>query len=202
MRNLKDIIEIKFRDYKYFDISINIDSSKSIDFSINSDIVYSNKIEDINIDYRYSDVEEIINLESEISKSYHSNLNINNFNRFEFCIYQISIIVLRKISKEKKRLYFLQNDEGLIKIGISNDVDYRIRCLENELKCKIIKIKDIDYSSYETKLHRMFNDYNAYYKGGREWFVPYPKLLKFIESVNDDNFIRLYSKLEKEKQNG
>lgn len=88
----------------------------------------------------------------------------------------------------KKDLYFLQADNGLIKIGISNDVDRRVVELENILKTNINILKVLqNKGSYENHLHKIYSDDNIIYKKQTEWFHPTHKLINFISNVNEKN---------------
>lgn len=96
----------------------------------------------------------------------------------------------------EKQLYFMQNYDGLIKIGISNNPDIRLKTLKNQLNEDIVIIKTLPFANYEKELHKKYHCYNAYYKGYTEWFTPYPDLLEFIESVNESNFEKNFKKIK------
>jgi hypothetical protein len=103
-----------------------------------------------------------------------------------------------KRMQQEQHLYLMQNEEGLIKIGISKEPEKRRKTLERELqeKIHILKVLDTDKSVYELELHNIFKKFNAFHKGGKEWFVPYPELIKWVDNVNDKNFYKLHDKLK------
>lgn len=99
-------------------------------------------------------------------------------------------------SFKNKLLYFMMNKDGLIKIGISNDPEYRRKTLEYQLSDKITILKTLPYAEFERLLHKKYNLYNANYKGCVEWFTPYPDLLEFIDKIDEKNFIKEFNKIK------
>lgn len=83
-----------------------------------------------------------------------------------------------------KDLYFMLNENGLIKIGVSNDPYRRVSDLKRTLSDEITIIKIVkDKGDLERILHRKFKHINVPYKGQREWFQPTEELKKFIEEI-------------------
>ena len=90
--------------------------------------------------------------------------------------------------EKEKHLYFLEADNGLIKIGISSNVDKRISKLEYDLKTNIRLLKYLpNKAPYEKLLHDIYTNDNIIYKGQTEWFHPTNKLIRFISYVNEKN---------------
>lgn len=105
--------------------------------------------------------------------------------------YQLRQAIYNTENKDK-HLYFLLNSNGLIKIGISKNVDNRVKQLQNILKDNISVIKVIDNKGYlENKLHIKFSNDNIYYKGQTEWFYPSYELNRFISIINESNIDEL-----------
>lgn len=198
-RSIDEIIKIDFIDLSSINIKLYLKSGKYLSFVISSDLILYpfDSINDINIntsDIRYSESRELYR---ELLHSRSGELHDKNKVRQNIFIFIIQLV--DKISKilcsKEKQLYFLQNSEGLIKIGVSNDVDRRVNTLENQLECDIYVIKCVPYPKYERILHRKFDKYNARYKNQVEWFTPYPELVRFIESVDENNFIDMVKKI-------
>lgn len=93
-------------------------------------------------------------------------------------------------------LYFMKNQDGLIKIGISQDPDKRRKQLQSVMKDQIELIKVLPFPNYERLLHKKFIDYNAYYKDQIEWFHPYPDLIDFVYTVEENNFDKMFKKIK------
>lgn len=97
----------------------------------------------------------------------------------------LSLMLTRKFGKG---LYFLSNNNGLIKIGISNDVTRRIIELERLTGFDIKLIKFIPKANnLESTLHRKFKKYNEKVNhldgtSGKEWFKESDELLKYIDN--------------------
>lgn len=105
--------------------------------------------------------------------------------------YQIRQAIYNTENKDKN-LYFLLNSNGLVKIGLSKDVDNRVKQLQNILKDDISIIKVLNNKAYlENKLHIKFSNDNIYYKGQTEWFYPSFELNKFISMVDENNIDEL-----------
>jgi hypothetical protein len=103
-----------------------------------------------------------------------------------------------RVAKEK-HLYFLEADNGLIKIGISNNVDKRIHKLESILKTNIKLLKYIpNKAPYEKILHKIYSNDNIIYKNQTEWFHPTHDLIRFISYVNEKNIDYYVAKDNKE----
>ncbi len=112
-------------------------------------------------------------------------------------------VALLKLDKsfDNKNLYFLESEDGLIKIGVSTDVDNRIKDIKKSLMKDIKILKTINYGAeYENDLHNLFSHINSSKylgtDGGTEWFLPDKLLLKFIKKVNEDNIEKLINEYE------
>jgi len=93
---------------------------------------------------------------------------------------------------DNKDLYFFYSDTGLIKIGISNNVDRRIKQVARLVKSNLQVVKVLkDSSQYEKTLHQIFSDINIPYMNQTEWFHPTDDLLSFIGRVNEKNITKL-----------
>jgi hypothetical protein len=121
-------------------------------------------------------------------------------NLFESCKYGIEAALLNRdfkfdewLENETKHchtninpnnhLYFIQAENGAIKIGISKKVKKRLRDLQtaSPLKLKIIKIMK-GKAHLEGELHKQFHDYNIH----GEWFNPAQELLYYINRNSDE----------------
>ena len=93
---------------------------------------------------------------------------------------------------DNKDLYFFYSDTGLIKIGVSGDVDRRVTQVSRLVKSKL-KIAKIlkGCSQYEKSLHKIFSDINIPYMNQTEWFHPTTELISFIEKVDEKNITEL-----------
>lgn len=76
-------------------------------------------------------------------------------------------------------IYFVQKEDGLIKIGVTKNFRIRARALKYEhgASLKILKLITGDFKT-EKYLHKMFKTYRA----DSEWFRPEKELIQFIES--------------------
>lgn len=76
-------------------------------------------------------------------------------------------------------IYFVQSEDGFIKIGCSQNVKSRFRTIQgdNHMKIKLIGKMKGGYD-LEAKLHRKFKKFR---KRG-EWFHPAPELIGYIAS--------------------
>lgn len=79
-------------------------------------------------------------------------------------------------------VYFIQAENGLIKIGRSKHPEKRFRALKtcSPLKLKLLKVLDCNRKIsilLETNLHNRFIKYRVH----GEWFEPGKELLSFIE---------------------
>jgi hypothetical protein len=93
---------------------------------------------------------------------------------------------------DNKDLYFLYSDTGLIKIGISNDVDRRVKEVARLVKSNLQIVKVLkDSSQYEKTLHQIFSDINIPYMNQTEWFHPTQDLMSFISKLNEKNITKL-----------
>jgi len=152
---------------------------------------YELTIDDIK-DYFWNII-EYNHQQSKSCKNCRYNLNY----KMSCLVLYIIEVMLNSLTPNDKKLYIMFNQDGLVKIGISKDPDKRKKQLQFELKEEITIYKVLDYANYEYKLHKVFHEYNARYKGSREWFTPYPKLINFIDNVDNNNFLLLYEKLKK-----
>jgi hypothetical protein len=81
-------------------------------------------------------------------------------------------------------IYFIKDERGPIKIGISCDINKRITGMQTSNPYKLellLYIQDCKYT--EKQLHLMFNKYRI--RG--EWFEPAPELLEFIDKIRLEN---------------
>jgi hypothetical protein len=85
-----------------------------------------------------------------------------------------------------QHLYFIESDFG-IKIGISKDVNERLRQIKNYApSARILKV--IPYAgNFESKLHAKFKKQNIKNSPlyGIEWFYKNDDLIAFIESIDN-----------------
>ena len=83
------------------------------------------------------------------------------------------------MKSKKQQIYFIQADNGDIKIGITLNPKNRLRALQTHcpLKLKTLKLIDGDYI-LEKKIHKLFKDFRI--RG--EWFLPCRKLINLIHS--------------------
>lgn len=100
----------------------------------------------------------------------------------------LSINKQESINKKEKYLYFIKDNIGDIKIGVSFNVQNRIKKFKKEVQ--IIKVLP-RCGKFENRLHKIFNYCNINYKvkfdGYTEWFRPDKDLLTFINKVDKDN---------------
>lgn len=102
------------------------------------------------------------------------------------------LLIIGLEQKIQKDLYFLQSENGLIKIGISGNVKRRVSQLEKELNTNIKIIKVLSgLSKFEKILHHIFEDDNIIYKNQTEWFYPSIKLNNFVSEVSEKNIDEL-----------
>jgi hypothetical protein len=83
--------------------------------------------------------------------------------------------------KSKDMVYFFRSTmTGLIKIGISGNVNNRKKALEKKQGCKLEILKIINGGSKkERELHEMFAEFRTI----GEWFEPDKKILDYIKGV-------------------
>ena len=81
----------------------------------------------------------------------------------------------------KTYIYFIQSEDGFIKIGCTQTLKKRIKAIQacNALKIKLIGKMKGGYD-LESELHLKFKRYR---KRG-EWFHPVPELLEYIAENN------------------
>ena len=103
-----------------------------------------------------------------------------------------SILYTILYRNSNKDLYFFESESGLIKIGISQDVDKRIVQVSNRVKSKLKLIKVLKgCCQYEKDLHKIFEDINIPYMLQTEWFHPTTDLLSFIDRLDEKNITKL-----------
>jgi hypothetical protein len=111
-------------------------------------------------------------------------------------------LITENLEHDTKDLYFIENSAGHIKIGVSDQVDRRIKTLEKTYgPLKILKVLN-NMGPLETTLHKKFryintkvsspSIYNQIYDepnmdGYTEWFLPGFRLTEFIDEVNEKN---------------
>lgn len=78
-------------------------------------------------------------------------------------------------------IYFIQDNNGFIKIGVTKNIKKRFPQIKSNHFSAFYVLKII-YGTYnlESKLKKRFKKYQA--KG--EWFYPNEKILKYINSLN------------------
>jgi len=100
---------------------------------------------------------------------------------------EIEYNITRKVDSQD--LYFLKDEGGSIKIGISNDVIKRVFDLSTAMKQRIEIIKVINNGGkHERILHKQFEHIRETRKkkvdGYTEWFKPTTELVEFIENFS------------------
>ena len=81
-------------------------------------------------------------------------------------------------------VYFIQGEvTKLIKIGYTNDVQKRLKALQQSEELTLLKQIDEVTRAYETELHQRFSQFCA--RG--EWFRPKKELLDFIHKGDKDD---------------
>ncbi len=89
---------------------------------------------------------------------------------------------LRSSKKRGVFTYFIQDgDYGPIKIGISGDVDKRLRCIQS-CNPRQVRLLCAINGDMEMKLHAKF----AAFRISGEWFKPVPVLVDFISQLKAD----------------
>ncbi len=78
-------------------------------------------------------------------------------------------------------IYFIQcEDNGLIKIGFSNDIEKRFNSLRTQSPARLKLLKHMEGGvELEAKLHNKFKKYRHH----GEWFEPSKEILRYIERV-------------------
>jgi hypothetical protein len=160
-------------------------------------IFFPKKISDVNIKTEGGDINSMLVELDEMRNLYVDYLK--TFNTIDLQCYYLWFEILNNIiefsSPNPTMLYIMQNQDGLIKIGKSKDPQRRRNDLQYQLGDSIQILKILNHHKYEKDIHKVFQPFNAYYKGGIEWFTPYPELIKWIDEVNDDNFEKIYKKI-------
>jgi len=91
------------------------------------------------------------------------------------------------------KVYFLQREDGLIKIGYSSDIDARIDQLNRSHKgLKVLRVIHGDQRR-ETMIHQQLKAHREY----GEWFRPEAQVFDFISSVEDGEFHALQANPKK-----
>ena len=84
--------------------------------------------------------------------------------------------------KGKTFIYFVKASNGLIKIGITNDMEIRFKNLKMMSPCMISLVKCVEGNlTMESKIHKKFNHLRQH----GEWFLESDDLLDFIKSITD-----------------
>ena len=102
-------------------------------------------------------------------------------------IHEIEYDITRKVDSQD--LYFLKDESGSIKIGISNDVIKRVFDLSLAMNQRIDIIRVINNGGkYERILHRKFEHLREkrtkIVDGYTEWFQPQKELIEFVNNFN------------------
>lgn len=155
------------------------------------------KIDYSSLKYIYQYIDELNKIFLDRNLNY-SDIKTKYENRILVLWERILIKILSASLNENDEvfLYFMQNENGLIKIGISKDPENRRKQLQSILKEKIFILKVLKFPEYERLLHKKFFNYNAFHRGQVEWFTPYPDLVEFIDKVDDDSFEKHYKKIK------
>jgi hypothetical protein len=79
-------------------------------------------------------------------------------------------------------VYFIEAENGLIKIGMSDNPKKRFRSLRtmSPIKIELVKWIKLDRTKsfiLEQRLHKIFKSYRVH----GEWFLPSPDLIKYIQ---------------------
>jgi hypothetical protein len=173
-------------------------SDHTLDTKLPSDIIFfPKKIKNVPLKTQGGDLAALLQELQQLKSSYKLELyDLNTIDRHCYFLWiDIIDMMIENILPNPRKLYFMQNQDGLIKIGISKDVRARKSSLQYQLGDKISIIKTLSYPEKEKDIHNLFASSNAYYAGGIEWFNPHPDLIKFIDDVTDENFQKLYKKL-------
>lgn len=81
---------------------------------------------------------------------------------------------------EQKIIYFIKSENGLLKIGITNNIERRFDAFIKFSPCKLILLKTIHGSLFEEKhLHQQFSHLRQH----GEWFKLTDELLNYINSL-------------------
>lgn len=106
-------------------------------------------------------------------------LFIHNKSLFDY-IDSIIVPIPKNEGKSKNNIYFIQAENGLIKIGQTINVKTRFKNLKlnSPLSLKLLVSIPADYI-YEFKIHEHFKKIRSH----NEWFNPAPELLIFIEKI-------------------
>jgi len=81
-------------------------------------------------------------------------------------------------------LYFIQNESGLIKIGLSENPEARLKALQQGTVDTLTLLKAVPPSPTrltEHQVHKRFKHLRV--RDDREWFRPAPELLEFIGGI-------------------
>ncbi len=82
----------------------------------------------------------------------------------------------------KNKVYFIRADNGLIKIGKSNNPKERLKALQAGSPLKLRIVKTIPGGmNLEQKLHKYFDHLRQY----GEWFKPNKELKEFIKGTKE-----------------
>ena len=85
----------------------------------------------------------------------------------------------------KHQIYFIQREDGLIKIGQSSDLETRLAQLrKSHGEIAVLKVINGD-GRRERAVHYQFQQYNEY----GEWFRPDPELVEAIAAIHDGSTI-------------
>ncbi len=97
------------------------------------------------------------------------------------CIFIGYLIVFSLMKKKsKKRVYFIQAENGSIKIGTSIDIKNRMSCLFKEVPISLVLLYSFPGSFKEERaLHQALDQYRI--KG--EWFRPCEEVKQTIEKL-------------------
>lgn len=90
----------------------------------------------------------------------------------------------RTIKKKMKRIYIIESERSAIKIGISQDVEKRIRTLSKQGG---FKVKNLYYTEYCSNAYSIEHDIHLMYKDkciDSEWFdVPFKDAVSALKNM-------------------
>jgi hypothetical protein len=184
-------------DMSEIELSYPLKSCKIVTTLTSDLIFFPKKLTDVQIKTEGGDIVSLLKELEEMRDLYMCELK--NFNTIDLQCHYLWLELIDNIielnSPNDSKLYIMQNQFGLIKIGRSKNPERRKMALQYQLGEEIQIIKILKHYNQEKSIHKVFHPFNAYHKGGIEWFSPYPELIKWVDEVDDDNFEKLYKKL-------
>jgi len=140
----------------------------------------------IKLKHNYKNHHDLI---EDIEKKYISlEWDFNDYKNFN--IKKSLLEVMEHFLTSTQHLYFITStDMEYVKIGISNNVDKRLKQLKKSTPFDIELYKSVDYGGvYEHSLHTTYKSNNTTFDtafdGSTEWFILDDKLKRYIDSVD------------------